>query len=96
LAIWKNLPVSGVFSSALSLGGLIREKASESEAGVPFLHTLPLIGPLFGSVTKESERTELLIIITPKVLYNEVELRQLSEEMRAQVRNMELLKLGEE
>jgi general secretion pathway protein D len=83
-------------NESVVLGGLIREKASESEAGVPFLHTLPLIGPLFGSVTKESERTELLIIITPKFLYNEVELRQLSEEMRAQVRNMELLKLGEE
>ncbi|MFT6288961.1 MAG: general secretion pathway protein D [Alcanivorax sp.] len=73
------------------LGGLIRENASNSEAGVPFLHKLPLLGPLFGSVTKETRRTELLVIITPRAIYNESELRDVSQEMRSRMRHMDLI-----
>jgi general secretion pathway protein D len=75
------------------LGGLIRENASSSESGIPFLHTLPLIGPLFGSTVKEDRRTELLVIITPRALYNEQDLREVSEQMRSQIRHMELIEL---
>ena len=73
------------------LGGLIRENATNNESGVPFLHTLPVIGNLFGTTTKEDRRTELLVIITPRALYNEQDLRDVSEEMRRQIRHMELI-----
>ena len=73
------------------LGGLIRENATETESGVPILHQLPLIGPLFGTVTNEDRRTELLVIITPRALFSEEDLRQVGEEMRSQVRFMELI-----
>lgn len=75
------------------LGGLIRENASSTESGIPFLHTLPVIGPLFGSTVKEDRRTELLVIITPRALYNEQDLREVSEQMRSQIRHMELIEL---
>jgi general secretion pathway protein D len=75
------------------LGGLIRENASNSESGVPFLYNLPVIGPLFGSTVKEDRRTELLVIITPRALYNEQDLREVSEQMRSQIRHMELIEL---
>jgi len=73
------------------LGGLIRENASRGERGVPFLHTLPVVGPLFGSTTNDGRRTELLVIITPRALYSEDELRQVSDEMRSRIRRMELI-----
>ncbi len=76
---------------SIVLGGLIRENASNGESGVPILHKLPIIGPIFGTTTKEDRRTELLIIITPRALYNENELRQVSDEMRSQIRHMELI-----
>jgi general secretion pathway protein D len=75
------------------LGGLIRDNATKGETGIPFLHTLPLVGPLFGATNKEDRRTELLVIITPRALYSENELRQVSEEMRSKIRNMELIEL---
>jgi general secretion pathway protein D len=75
------------------LGGLIRENASNTESGVPFLYKLPLIGPLFGSTDKEDRRTELLVIITPRAIYNEQQLRDVSQEMRSQIRHMELIEL---
>ncbi len=77
------------------LGGLIRENATEASSGVPFLHSLPIIGPLFGTVQKTDRRTELLVIITPRVIYNETDLREVSAEMRSQVRHMELIELPE-
>ena len=75
------------------LGGLIRENAKNRESGVPFLHKLPLIGPIFGTVEKEDTRTELLVIITPRAIYNEQDLREVSEEMRSQIRHMELIEM---
>jgi len=82
-------------NESVVLGGLIRENASNTESGVPILHQLPLIGPIFGSTAKEDRRTELLVIITPRALYNESELRQVSDEMRSQIRHMELIETPE-
>jgi general secretion pathway protein D len=81
---------------SIVLGGLIRENASNAESGVPILHKLPIIGPIFGSTAKEDRRTELLVIITPRAIYNESELRQVSDEMRAQIRHMELITIPAE
>ncbi|MEL0191999.1 MAG: type II secretion system secretin GspD [Halieaceae bacterium] len=74
------------------LGGLIKDNASNNESGVPWFHKAPIIGPLFGSTTKSRDRVELLVIITPRALYNDEELRQASDEMRDQIRNFELIK----
>ena len=73
------------------LGGLIRENASEAEDGVPWLYKAPLIGPLFGTSTKTRSRTELLVIITPRALYNDEQLRQSSDEMRERIRDFDLI-----
>ena len=73
------------------LGGLIRENASEAEDGVPWLYKAPLIGHLFGTSTKARSRTELLVIITPRALYNDEELRQASDEMRERIRDFDLI-----
>jgi general secretion pathway protein D len=78
-------------NESVVLGGLIRENASNSNSGVPILHKLPVVGPLFGTVNNEDRRTELLVIITPRALYNESELREVSDEMRSRIRNMELI-----
>ncbi|MEZ5572072.1 MAG: type II secretion system secretin GspD [Halioglobus sp.] len=78
-------------NESVVLGGLIRENASNGESGIPFLHTLPLVGPLFGSVIKDDRRTELLVIITPRALVSENDLREVGAEMRAKIRHMELI-----
>lgn len=78
------------------LGGLIRENATNTESGIPWLYQLPILGPLFGTTDKEDRRTELLVIITPKAIYNEEDLRQVSQEMRTQIRHMELIELPAE
>lgn len=79
-------------SESVVLGGLIRENSSLGDSGVPVLHKIPLIGALFGTTTTDSRRTELLVIITPRALFNEDEIRAVSNEMREQVRFLELVK----
>ncbi|MEH6585326.1 MAG: type II secretion system secretin GspD [Halioglobus sp.] len=78
-------------NESVVLGGLIRENASTASQGLPWLHSVPVIGPLFGTDTETNNRTELLVIITPRALYNEDELRSVSDEMRSKVRNLDLI-----
>ncbi|QEQ95845.1 type II secretion system secretin GspD [Neptunomonas concharum] len=73
------------------LGGLIRENKTNSKSGVPGLHEIPVFGGLFGKTTDTGRRTELLIVITPKVLLNEEDLRSVSREMRSRIRGLELI-----
>lgn len=66
------------------LGGLIAESASRGRSGVPFLSRVPIIGPLFGSNSKSKNRSETLVMITPTVVENSIDLQHVSEEMQEQ------------
>ncbi|MFT4824925.1 MAG: general secretion pathway protein D [Halioglobus sp.] len=80
-------------NESVVLGGLIRENARSGSSGLPFLHKIPVIGALFGTTATGDSRTELLVIITPRVLNNEAELRAVSQEMRSRIRHMELIEV---
>lgn len=73
------------------LGGLIRENQTNADTGLPGLHKIPLLGNLFGKTTELGTRTELLVIITPRVISSDQDLRRISKEMRAGIRNLELI-----
>lgn len=63
------------------LGGLISEQESLGRTGVPFLHRVPFIGPLFGSRTDSRARSETLVMLTPTVIESSVDLQEISEQM---------------
>ena len=50
------------------LAGLIREENTKSDTGIPGLRRLPVVGPLFGTTNRNAERTELVVLITPRVI----------------------------
>ncbi|TAJ18474.1 MAG: type II secretion system protein GspD [Planctomycetota bacterium] len=50
------------------LGGLLENRSSEVDKGVPFLMDIPLVGRLFRSDEDSSRRRELLLFLTPRVL----------------------------
>jgi general secretion pathway protein D len=70
------------------LGGLIRDNKSNGSLGLPVLSSLPVVGGLFGRSSTNSSRTELLVMITPKVLRNEQELRDVTLEMRRRMKGL--------
>jgi general secretion pathway protein D len=64
------------------LGGLIRDKRNGGTNGIPFLKDLPLIGPLFGVTSKNLERTELIVLITPHVIEHRQDAREVTRELQ--------------
>ncbi len=64
------------------LGGLIKEKNDKGKGGVPVLHELPLIGPLFGSTSNAQDKTELVVLITPRVVRSKQDSRLVADEFK--------------
>ena len=62
------------------LGGLIQESNTEGDVGLPGLVNIPILGKLFGNTSKRRNRTELIILITPRVIRNQEEARTMTEE----------------
>jgi type II secretory pathway component GspD/PulD (secretin) len=50
------------------IGGLIKEKDSDIQQKIPFLGNLPYVGLLFQERTRETQRTEVIIALLPRVL----------------------------
>ena len=57
------------------LGGIFTSKESSDTSGTPFLSELPIVGTLFRRDTTSSNKTELLIFITPRILKDTVTAR---------------------
>ena len=70
------------------LGGLIRENATSGSTGVPLLSEIPVLGALFGKNSANSNRTELLVLLTPRALENDDQLRSASLELRQRMRSV--------
>ncbi|PUU93332.1 type II and III secretion system protein [Halanaerobium sp.] len=51
-----------------AIGGLIQEDEIESMSKVPFLSEIPLIGEIFKSRSGETNKTELVILVTPRII----------------------------
>jgi general secretion pathway protein D len=65
----------------VALGGLIQENKNDVENGVPGLSKLPLLGRLFSSTTDSFTRTELIMLITTKIVRDSIQVDEFSEAM---------------
>lgn len=63
-----NTSVSVRDGESVALGGLMRERLSDGRTKLPLLGDLPLLGNLFSTRTTTSARTELLVMITPRIV----------------------------
>jgi general secretion pathway protein D len=70
------------------LGGLIRDNNNRDKQGLPVLHEIPVVGNLFGSTSVSSDRTELLVMITPRVVRSEQDVRDVNQEFRERMRSL--------
>ena len=69
----------------ITLGGMIQDKTTKASAQVPVLGNLPLIGNAFRDKTNQTEKTELIIMITPRVVRNLQEARAATEEYKEKI-----------
>ena len=52
------------------LAGLINDEETRSSAGLPWIHDLPVMGRLFGTTKDNRNKTEVVMLITPRVVRN--------------------------
>lgn len=50
------------------IGGIVNTQVTEAQIGIPFISRLPIIGALFRRTSKTESQTELLIMVTPKII----------------------------
>jgi general secretion pathway protein D len=67
-------------SHTVVIGGMIREDKVKNVSAVPLLGSLPLLGPLFRSEDTTSEKTNLLIFMTPHVISGSDQLQGVARE----------------
>ena len=72
----------------LVLGGLIRDNTTNGKSGLPGLQDIPLLGSLFGTNASSTNRTELLVVITPRVVRTEQDMRQLGQELKDRMKTL--------
>jgi general secretion pathway protein D len=71
------------------LGGLIRDDTTVVEKKVPLLGDIPLFGLLFRRKTKATERTNLMIFITPHILTEDQSITDITDRKREEQENFE-------
>jgi general secretion pathway protein D len=71
-----------VNNQTLVLGGLIRERREVQDRGIPLLKDVPILGYFFGAKVRTITKTELLIVITPRVIGTPLDAARVTEELR--------------
>ncbi|MEM9148340.1 MAG: type II secretion system secretin GspD, partial [Pseudomonadota bacterium] len=69
----------------VALGGLFSVDRSRGRSGIPFLVDIPVAGALFGRRNTSSVRTELLVMITPRIVNNAMDARRVTRNLRERV-----------
>jgi len=72
----------------LLLGGLIKDIKQDSNTSVPLLSKVPILRNLFGSTNDSDNRTELIVLITPRVINNSDEATQMTIEYSRQFESL--------
>ena len=77
--------------ATVAIGGIIQESNIFQQSRVPFLGKIPFIGAAFGATSVSRSKTELIVMFTPRVIYDEHELISASEELRSRLKSLRKL-----
>src|SRR5207248_2406893 len=69
-------------NQTLVLGGLIQDKRTITQRGIPLFYKIPVIGYLFGFKENQLEKSELILLITPRVVGTPVDAQRITDQMR--------------
>ena len=78
----------------IALGGLIRDGKTNSVTGIPVLSDIPILGNLFKTTDDKTQRTELLVLLTPRVVRDTQDARDVTEELRQRLPSLTPLELS--
>ena len=55
-------------NSTLVIGGILYTEKSHSNAGIPILSQIPILGYLFSSRNRQDSKEQLMVFISPKIV----------------------------
>ncbi|MBK9030103.1 MAG: type II secretion system secretin GspD [Myxococcales bacterium] len=61
------------------IGGLISDRVSYTESKVPLLGDIPILGYLFKYTKRDKKKTNLLLLLTPYVVHDQMDLQRILE-----------------
>jgi len=67
----------------IAIGGAISESNTVKMSGIPGLHRIPILGALFGFREYDQARTELVIFLTPHVIYDANQMADATDEIKS-------------
>ncbi|MFI5305428.1 MAG: type II secretion system secretin GspD [Nitrospiria bacterium] len=70
------------------IGGMIQDNRNKSYSGIPFLSQIPLLGYLFRSTSSDIGKTELVILLTPKVISNSEQAASVTDEVEKKMEGL--------
>ena len=73
----------------VAIGGVILESDGQTSSGVPLLHRIPLLGAAFGSKSSNKSRTELVVFITPRVIYDANQMIDATDEIKGNLKRLQ-------
>lgn len=73
------------------LAGLISDGVTRGSSGFPGVSRIPVLGGLFGRQTSRTDRNEVIVLLTPTVVHNPLEARQLTDDYGQRFRALEPL-----
>jgi len=72
----------------IAIGGIIDESTTSSSQGIPVLDRIPGLGALFGSKSTSKTRTELIVFLTPHVIYDTHHIADATEELKEKLKGL--------
>ena len=75
----------------IAIGGIMLDNSTETTSGIPFLDRIPYLGAAFGQKTRTNQRTELIIFLTPRVIYDTTQISDATEELKQKVKGLRRL-----
>jgi general secretion pathway protein D len=72
----------------IAIGGIISETNTFNTTGIPGLNRIPILGAAFGTRSYTKDRTELVIFITPHVIYDTNQMADATDELKSRIKIM--------
>jgi len=70
---------------AIVIGGLIQDSKNATKTGIPLLSRIPLLGALFGTQRYITGKTELILLMTPHIITDQLQSNTVTREFREKV-----------
>jgi general secretion pathway protein D len=81
--------VSVQSGDTVALGGLMADSINNGHWGVPVLSSIPVLGNLFGTTSHSTTRTELVVLITPRMISGAADTQAATDELRQKLNELD-------